>query len=59
MLIAGYFGDEAALRYALFAVALVQFFSVFIARSILKNKEWCDAEKIPLSENDLKEPSEL
>ncbi len=59
MMIGLCFGDEAALRYALFAVAVIQFFSLFIAGMILKDREWCEAEKIPLAENDLKEPSEL
>lgn len=48
-----------ALRYALFGIALVQDFSVFIARDILKDKEWCEPELPAAFANNLKEPIEL
>jgi YQGE family putative transporter len=52
--------EEAALRYALFAVAFLQFFSFFVLKRILKDPEWCEASrKIPINETALKEPLEL
>jgi YQGE family putative transporter len=60
IVIARSISESAALRYALLAVALVQFFSVFIARSILNDNEWCEATaKQPLDPQTLKEPAEL
>ncbi|GAA4904702.1 MFS transporter [Mucilaginibacter defluvii] len=57
---ARYAGEDTALRYALLAVAIVQFFSVFVARSILKDGEWCEASRVsPIASNALKEPAEL
>jgi YQGE family putative transporter len=52
--------EDAALRYALLVVAVVQFFSVFVARSIMNDEEWCESSKtLPITENILKEPTEL
>lgn len=48
-----------ALRYALFGITLVQDFSVFIERDILKDKEWCEPELAAALANNLKEPKEL
>jgi YQGE family putative transporter len=60
IVIARSISESAALRYALLAVAFVQFFSVFIARSILNDNEWCEATvKQPLAPQTLKEPAEL
>jgi YQGE family putative transporter len=60
IVIARSISESAALRYALLAVAFVQFFSVFIARSILNDNEWCEATlKQPLDPQTLKEPAEL
>lgn len=56
-----YFGDEAALRYVLFAVALVQSFSILFAQGILRDKYYCEVKSdTPLiAATDLKEPVEL
>lgn len=52
--------EEAALRYALAAVALAQCFSLFIARSITSDKEWHEVtEEMPVDAQILKEPAEL
>lgn len=52
--------EDAALRYALLAVAVVQFFSVFVAKSIVNDGEWCEASReLPLTPHALKEPTEL
>ncbi|RCH55290.1 MFS transporter [Mucilaginibacter hurinus] len=60
IMIARYISEDAALRYALLAVALVQFLSVFVARSILRDGEWCErSRELPIDANTLKEPSEL
>jgi YQGE family putative transporter len=60
ILIARNISETAALRYALVAVAAIQFLSVFIARSIQNDNEWCEAtEKLPLDPQTLKEPAEL
>ncbi len=59
ILIARSFGEDAALRYALVGVAFIQAFAVFIARSILKDKEWCEPDKADLDINVLKEPVEM
>jgi YQGE family putative transporter len=58
--VARYISENAALRYALLAVALVQFLSIFVGRSILNDGEWCEVTKQqPLAPNTLKEPAEL
>lgn len=56
-----YFGDEAALRYVLFGVALVQFLSIIFAREILNDREYCEpSTEVPvIAATDLKEPVEL
>ncbi|MDB5131238.1 MAG: transporter [Mucilaginibacter sp.] len=60
IIIARDISENAALRYALLAVAVIQFFSVFVARSILNDGEWCEATtQQPLNPQTLKEPSEL
>jgi YQGE family putative transporter len=60
ILVARYVSENAALRYALLAVALVQFLSIFVGRSILNDGEWCEVTKQqPLAPNTLKEPAEL
>lgn len=59
ILIARSFGEDAALRYALMGVAFIQAFSVLIAQSILRDKEWCEPERMKLDVNVLKEPVEL
>jgi MFS transporter, YQGE family, putative transporter len=60
ILIARNISESAALRYALLAVAAVQCLSIFIARSIQNDQEWCEAtEKQPLDPQTLKEPAEL
>lgn len=52
--------EEAALRYALLGVAVIQFTSIFVARSITTDREWCEAsERMPLDPQALKEPAEL
>jgi YQGE family putative transporter len=52
--------EEAALRYALLGVAVIQFTSIFVARSITTDHEWCEAsERMPLDPQALKEPTEL
>ncbi|RYG51212.1 MAG: hypothetical protein EOO01_08985, partial [Chitinophagaceae bacterium] len=52
--------EDVALRYVLFAVAIVQLFSLLVARSILSDREWCEAPKAtPLQAGALKEPAEL
>jgi YQGE family putative transporter len=58
--IARYVSEDAALRYALLTVALVQFLSIFVAKSILSDGEWCEITKQqPLASNALREPAEL
>ena len=60
ILAARYISENAALRYALLAVAVVQFLSIFVGRSILNDGEWCEVTKQqPLAPNTLKEPAEL
>jgi YQGE family putative transporter len=60
ILIARFVSDNAALRYALLAVAVVQFLSVFVARWIQNNQEWCEATgREPIVPRVLKEPAEL
>jgi YQGE family putative transporter len=60
ILVAKFAGDEMALRYALAGVALLQFFSVFVARSILQDKEWCEVSgRQAIASSILKEPAEL
>jgi YQGE family putative transporter len=52
--------EEAALRYALLMVAVMQALSIFVARSIMNDGEWCEAsKKQPLDPQALKEPAEL
>ena len=52
--------EEAALRYALLSVAVVQAMSIFVARSITTDGEWCEASsQQPLDPQTLKEPAEL
>jgi YQGE family putative transporter len=52
--------EEAALRYALLSVAAVQALSVFVAKSIMRDGEWCEASKRQkLDPQALKEPAEL
>ena len=52
--------EDIALRYVLFAVAVVQLFSVLVARSILNDPQWCEKPKTPsMQATVLKEPSEL
>jgi YQGE family putative transporter len=60
ILVARFVSEDAALRYALLIVAIIQFMSVFVARSILNDGEWCDAsDRKAISQNVLKEPTEL
>ncbi|HMO38523.1 MAG TPA: MFS transporter [Saprospiraceae bacterium] len=40
ILLARYVSDDIALRYALLVIALVQFLSIFVAKSILKDPLW-------------------
>jgi YQGE family putative transporter len=51
--------EEAALRYALLAVAFVQCFSLWVGRSILNDSEWCADPKKPSDPQVLKGPAEL
>jgi YQGE family putative transporter len=52
--------EDVALRYVLFAIAVLQLLSILVARSILKDREWCEAPKTtPLQAAVLKEPGEL
>ncbi|MGY3211412.1 MFS transporter [Mucilaginibacter sp. HD30] len=52
--------EQAALRYALLGVAVIQFASIFVAKSITTDHEWCEAsERMPLDPQALKEPAEL
>lgn len=52
--------DDAALRYALLVVAVIQFFSVYAAKSIQNDPEWCEmSEDHLLDAQTLKEPVEL
>ncbi|GAA4084531.1 MFS transporter [Mucilaginibacter panaciglaebae] len=52
--------EQAALRYALFGVAAVQCLSIWVARSIMSDQEWCEASpRQPLDPQALKEPAEL
>jgi len=60
ILLARYTGEDVALRYALLVIALIQFVSIWVARSIKKDKAW----KEPVVSNQvavdkLKEPIEL
>lgn len=60
ILVARFINEDAALKYALLAVAAVQFLSVFVAQSILKDGEWCETTgRQPIAPNTLKEPTEL
>jgi YQGE family putative transporter len=60
ILMARFVSEDAALRYVLLAVAVVQFASVFVAKSIQKDQEWCEVSgKEPLVSQELKEPAEL
>jgi YQGE family putative transporter len=60
ILVARFVSEDAALKYALLAVAAVQFLSVFVARSVLADGEWCEASgREPMAANTLKEPAEL
>ncbi|HKG06658.1 MAG TPA: MFS transporter, partial [Pedobacter sp.] len=60
ILIARNLNEDVALRYVLFAVAVVQMLSVAVVRTILKDPEWCEAPKAtPLQVAALKEPAEL
>lgn len=40
ILLARYAGEDVALRYALLVIALIQFISVWVARSIMRDKAW-------------------
>lgn len=52
--------EEAALRYALLGVAVIQFCSIWVARAIMNDQEWCEASpRQPLDPQTLKEPAEL
>jgi YQGE family putative transporter len=60
ILMARFVSEDAALRYVLLAVAVVQFASVFVAKSIQKDQEWCEVSgNEPLVSQELKEPAEL
>jgi len=48
--------EEIALRYALLVIALVQFLSVFMARSILKDPSWKESPNQEEAVQILKEP---
>jgi YQGE family putative transporter len=53
-------GEDWALRYALLMVAGVQLLSIFVAKWITTDPEWCEAAKnAPLQAVSLKEPAEL
>ncbi len=57
---ARYASEDAALRYALMIVAAVQFLSIFVAKAILRDNEWCEVSRQqPIAANTLKEPAEL
>lgn len=52
--------EQAALQYALLGVAAIQFFSVWVAKSITSDREWCEvSDRLPLDAQVLKEPAEL
>jgi YQGE family putative transporter len=52
--------EDVALRYVLFAVAIVQLFSIVVARSILSDPQWCEtSDKSAIQAAILKEPAEL
>jgi len=52
--------EDIALRYVLMLVAVVQFASIFVARSIMNDNDWCEVRKnVPIAANVLKEPGEL
>jgi len=60
IIIARNVSEEAALRYALLGVAALQFCSIWVARSIMNDREWCEAPRTHILEpQDLKEPAEL
>lgn len=60
ILAARHISEEVALRYALLIVAVVQFLSIFVAKSILEDPQWCEAPaEVSLQVNVLKEPAEL
>jgi YQGE family putative transporter len=60
ILVARFVSEDAALRYALLGVAALQFLSVFVARLIMHDHEWCEATgREPLAAATLKEPAEL
>jgi len=57
---ARYLSEDVALRYALMVVALIQLVSVFVARSIMNDPQWCESRpEMPLAAIVLKEPAEL
>jgi YQGE family putative transporter len=60
ILLARYAGEDVALRYALLVIALIQFVSIWVARSIMRDKAWEE----PVADNQaalnkFKEPIEL
>jgi len=60
ILLARYASEDLALRYALLVIALIQFVSIWVARSIMRDKAW--KEPVPDNQaalNKLKEPIEL
>jgi YQGE family putative transporter len=60
IIIARKISEEAALRYALLAVAIVQCLSLWVGRSILNDGEWCELSRNRLLDpQTLKEPTEL
>ncbi|TSD62893.1 MFS transporter [Inquilinus sp. KBS0705] len=60
ILIARFISEDTALRYVLLAVAVVQFASIFVARSIQHDREWCEVSESKLIvPQELKEPAEL
>jgi YQGE family putative transporter len=60
IVIARNINEDIALRYALFAVAVLYFLSAFVVRSILRDRQWCESSaKPPLAKEILKEPVEL
>jgi YQGE family putative transporter len=52
--------EDIALRYVLFAVAVLQLFSIVVVKAILTDPQWCEsAGNTVIQPNILKEPAEL
>jgi YQGE family putative transporter len=60
IIVARNISEDDALRYALVGVAMIQAVSIFVAKWITSDAEWCEAPADrPVSANALKEPAEL